>query len=120
MQVYCTDGTVFECARYEVNEYGLVLYGTEKQRERERYDTKEAQQVGFVPHNRLWYVLPEGVTPQMGPGQPQPQPQQQQQPQSQSQSQQQSQPQPQQQRNRSAPQGQAQQAQPQERGPNAR
>ena len=66
MYVYCTDGTVFECARYEVNEYGLVLYGTEEQQERERYDTEEPQQVGFVPHDRLWYVLPRDVTPQVG------------------------------------------------------
>ncbi|WP_436928315.1 hypothetical protein [Halosimplex halobium] len=75
MQVYCTDGTVVDCARYEVNEYGLVLYGTEDQQDRERYDTSDPQQVGFVPHERLWYVLPEGVTPQAGlsaPGQGQP------------------------------------------------
>ncbi|QPV61796.1 hypothetical protein I7X12_13680 [Halosimplex litoreum] len=75
MQVYCTDGTVVDCARYEVNEYGLVLYGTETQQDRERYDTGDPQQVGFVPHDRLWYVLPEGVTPQVGlsaPGQAQP------------------------------------------------
>ncbi|WP_436923294.1 hypothetical protein [Halosimplex amylolyticum] len=71
MHVYCTDGTVFECARYEVNDYGLVLYGTEEQAERERYDTEEPQQVGFVPHDRLWYVLPEGVTPQVGLAPPQ-------------------------------------------------
>ncbi|MFB6140169.1 MAG: hypothetical protein ABEJ26_07015 [Halosimplex sp.] len=63
MHVYCTDGTVFECARYEANEYGLVLYGTERQRDRERYETEDPQQVGFVPHDRLWYVLPKGVTP---------------------------------------------------------
>ncbi|WP_415378580.1 hypothetical protein [Halosimplex sp. TS25] len=75
MHVYCTDGTVFECARYEVNDYGLVLYGTEDQEERERYDTDEPQQVGFVPHDRLWYVLPKGVTPQVGLAPPQQGPQ---------------------------------------------
>ena len=74
MYVYCTDGTVFECARYEVNEYGLVLYGTEEQQDRERYDTDDPQQVGFVPRDRLWYVLPDGVTPQVGLAPPQQRP----------------------------------------------
>lgn len=66
MHVYCTDGTVFTCRRYDVNGYGLVLYGQEATEERDRYDDDEPEQIGFVPHDKLWYVLPTGVTPQAG------------------------------------------------------
>lgn len=66
MHVYCTDGTVFDCERYDVNEFGIVLYGDEKPKDTDRYDSNDATQIGFVPHDRLWYVLPRGVAPQTG------------------------------------------------------
>lgn len=62
MQVICTDGTAFSCEGYELTEYGLVLYDQPKDPETERYDSDPAQ-AGYVPHDRLWYVLPDGVEP---------------------------------------------------------
>lgn len=60
MQVICTDGTVFTCESYELTEYGVVLYDQPQDPEAERYDSEPAQ-AGYVPHDRLWYVLPDGV-----------------------------------------------------------
>ncbi|WP_336001158.1 hypothetical protein [Halorientalis halophila] len=72
MQVYCTDGTVFRCRSFEVAEYGVHLYGTPPDADEERY-AGDPEQVGFVPHDRLWYVLPEGViSAAIQPAQPQP------------------------------------------------
>lgn len=66
MRVYCTDGTVFECRQFDVNEFGLVLYGQRAPEERDRYEDGKPEQSGFVPHERLWYVLPNDVTPGVG------------------------------------------------------
>lgn len=60
MQVICTDGTVFACQSYELTEYGVICY--EGRAEGERYEG-DPEQVGYVPHDRLWYVLPDGVVP---------------------------------------------------------
>lgn len=64
MQVVCTDGTVFACEGYELTEYGVMIYDQEhdSDEERERY-AGDPDQVGYVPHDRLWYILPDGVTP---------------------------------------------------------
>ncbi|WP_226011190.1 hypothetical protein [Halomicrobium salinisoli] len=64
MQVICTDGTIFSCEGYELTEYGVVIYDQEhdSDEERDRYGG-DPEQVGYVPHDRLWYVLPDGVTP---------------------------------------------------------
>lgn len=62
MQVICTDGTTFACEGFELTEYGVALYGQNLAQEKERYDS-EPEQTGYIPHDRLWYVLPDGVTP---------------------------------------------------------
>ena len=62
MQVICTDGTMFTCKSYELTEYGIVLYDQRRDPEGERYES-DPQQSGYVPHDRLWYVLPDGITP---------------------------------------------------------
>jgi len=62
MQVFCTDGTVFACRSYELTEYGIKLYGQESDADDDRYGD-EPEQIGFVPHDRLGYVLPDGVRP---------------------------------------------------------
>lgn len=64
MQVICTDGTMFSCEGFELTEYGIALYGQNLAQEKERYDS-EPEQTGYIPHDRLWYVLPDGVTPNM-------------------------------------------------------
>lgn len=60
MQVICTDGTTFRCESYDLTEYGVVLYGQEKNADAGRYED-DPEQFGFVPHERLWYILPEGI-----------------------------------------------------------
>ncbi|WP_136717024.1 hypothetical protein [Halorientalis salina] len=62
MQVICTDGTVFTCRSYELTEYGVKLYGEGSDDDDDRY-SDEPEQIGFVPHDRLGYVLPDGVRP---------------------------------------------------------
>lgn len=64
MQVICTDGTVFACEGYELTEYGAVIYGQEFGEDSERYDS-DPEQTGYVPHDRLRYILPDGVEPKL-------------------------------------------------------
>ncbi|SFR88659.1 hypothetical protein SAMN05216559_0518 [Halomicrobium zhouii] len=66
MQVICTDGTTFTCKGFELTEYGVALYGQNLAQEKERYDN-EPEQTGYVPHDRLWYILPESVQPEIPP-----------------------------------------------------
>ena len=66
MQVICTDGTTFTCKGFELTEYGVALYGQNLAQEKERYDN-EPEQTGYVPHDRLWYILPDGVQPELPP-----------------------------------------------------
>ncbi|MFD1586604.1 hypothetical protein ACFR9U_06390 [Halorientalis brevis] len=61
MQVFCTDGTVFACRSYDLTEYGVKLYGQHPDAD-ERY-RDDPEQIGFVPHDRLGYILPDGVRP---------------------------------------------------------
>lgn len=68
MRVYCTDGTVVACERFEVSEFGVTLYGQAEAETRDRYEDTEPKQTGFVPHDRLWYVLPKTATPEAGVG----------------------------------------------------
>lgn len=80
MQVICTDGTAFTCESYELTEYGAVLYDKPLDPESERYESDRSQS-GYVPHDRLWYILPDGVTPNIpglsaAQGQPRRQPHQ--------------------------------------------
>ncbi|MFB6178647.1 MAG: hypothetical protein ABEI77_02850 [Halorientalis sp.] len=73
MQVFCTDGTVFACRSYDLTEYGVKLYG-KVAHAGDRYG-EDPQQIGFVPHDRLGYILPNGVQPASGAiVQPQPVP----------------------------------------------
>lgn len=74
MQVICTDGTVFTCQGYALTEYGVKLLDEDQNRDEERYDT-EPGLVGYVPHDRLWYIVPDGVRPN-GPAGIHPAPQQ--------------------------------------------
>lgn len=71
MQVYCTDGTVFRVRSYEVTQYGVQLYGQPLEEEDDRY-ADDPEQRGFVPHDQLRYILPDGVTAAAAPpgGQP--------------------------------------------------
>jgi hypothetical protein len=62
MQVICTDGTTFTGEGFELTEYGIIVYGQELDPNDERY-AGDPEQAGFVPHDRLWYVLPDGVEP---------------------------------------------------------
>lgn len=62
MQVICTDGTTFACESYELTEFGVVCYSEARPDDDERYD-RSPDQIGYVPHERLWYVLPDGVAP---------------------------------------------------------
>ncbi|MFB6164479.1 MAG: hypothetical protein ABEJ31_04915 [Haloarculaceae archaeon] len=73
MQVFCTDGTVFACQDYELTEYGLKLYGQEADADDDRY-ASDREPIGFVPFDRLWYVLPSGVVSTSYPVPPQPTP----------------------------------------------
>ncbi|MCU4800620.1 hypothetical protein OB920_09585 [Halobacteria archaeon HArc-gm2] len=66
MKVICTDGTTFTCKGFELTEYGVALYGQNLAQEKERYDN-EPEQTGYVPHDRLWYILPESVQPELPP-----------------------------------------------------
>jgi hypothetical protein len=66
MQVFCTDGTVFTCRSYELTEYGVKLYGQGSDADDDRYGD-DPEQIGFVPHDRLGYVLPDGVRPASQP-----------------------------------------------------
>lgn len=67
MQVICTDGTMFSCEGYELTEYGVMCYAQPRDPEGERYDS-DPEQVAYVPHDRLWYVLPNGVSPNVAIG----------------------------------------------------
>ena len=60
MQVFCTDGTVFRCGSYEVTQHGVQLYGSPPDETEERY-SDDPEMMGYVPHDRLWYILPDGV-----------------------------------------------------------
>lgn len=60
MQVICTDGTTFHCESYELNDYGAVLYGQELNENKDRYE-EDPEQFAYIPHARLWYILPDGV-----------------------------------------------------------
>lgn len=62
MQVFCTDGTVFTCRSYDLTEYGVKLYGQHPDSDDERY-RDDPKQIGFVPHDKLGYILPDGVRP---------------------------------------------------------
>lgn len=62
MQVICTDGTRFACEGYELTKYGVKLLDEDRDGDDERYDT-DPSAVGYVPHDRLWYIVPDGVRP---------------------------------------------------------
>jgi len=62
MQVFCTDGTVFPCRSYQLTEQGVKLYEQPLDPDDERY-SGDPEQVGFVPHERLLYILPDNITP---------------------------------------------------------
>lgn len=68
MQVFCTDGTTFECEAYELTDYGIMVYSQPHEPDEDRY-AKTPDQTAYVPHERLWYILPDGVTPNV-PGLP--------------------------------------------------
>lgn len=60
MQVICTDGTTFGCAGYELTKYGVKLLGQDTDPEDDRYET-DGEPMAYVPHDRLWYIVPDGV-----------------------------------------------------------
>jgi hypothetical protein len=62
MQVICTDGTRFACNGYELTKYGVKLLDEDRDTDDERYDS-DPNAVGYVPHDRLWYIVPDGVRP---------------------------------------------------------
>lgn len=66
MQVFCTDGTVFTCRSYELTEYGVKLYEKRPDSDDDRY-SDSPDQIGFVPHEKLGYILPDGVRPASQP-----------------------------------------------------
>ena len=63
MLVVCTDGTTFPCESYEVIDAGVMLFGEEHEEESEenRY-ASDKEQIGYVPHTALLYIVPDGVT----------------------------------------------------------
>ena len=68
MNVICTDGTRFRCDRYELTEKGVKLYCGDVDEPPARYESDaDDHQVGFVPDERLLYILPEGVSPAGAP-----------------------------------------------------
>ena len=67
MQVICTDGTTFACAGYELTKYGVKLLGQEADPDEDRYET-DGEPVAYIPHDRLWYIIPDGVQPNLPPG----------------------------------------------------
>ncbi|PSP86318.1 hypothetical protein BRC83_01255 [Halobacteriales archaeon QS_1_68_17] len=69
MQVICTDGTVFECRAYEVIDAGVMLFGEEADDQPDRY-AGGREQIGYVPHHQLHYIIPEDVA--VGPPEPGP------------------------------------------------
>ena len=71
MQVICTDGTTFNCAGYELTKYGVKLLGQDADPEDDRYET-DGEPIAYVPHDRLWYIIPDGVQPPVPVGAPQP------------------------------------------------
>lgn len=62
MQVVCTDGTTFTCEAYELTDYGVTVYSQPHEPDEDRY-AKTPDQMAYVPHDRLWYILPDGVAP---------------------------------------------------------
>lgn len=69
MRVVCTDGTIFECRSYEVVSAGVVLFGDRVAEGAHRY-APDREQIGFVPHAELRYILPDGVEPRPAPDAP--------------------------------------------------
>lgn len=66
MQVICTDGTIFHCESYEVIDGGVKLFSKDVDDDNDpehRYkpDTEDIQ-VGYVPDDKLAYILPDDTT----------------------------------------------------------
>jgi hypothetical protein len=62
MGVFCTDGTVFTCRSYDLTEHGVELYSKRPDPDDER-DAGDPEQVGYLPHERLLYILPDAIIP---------------------------------------------------------
>jgi len=71
MQVVCTDGTVFHCESYEVIDGGVKLFGKNVHDDGDPGDRYEPEtddvQVGYVPDDKLAYVLPDEAVPRHTP-----------------------------------------------------
>lgn len=52
MQVVCIDGTVIQCDSFQAKNKGLML--------KEKHQ-KQPETIGFVPFDRLMYVVPDDV-----------------------------------------------------------
>ena len=69
MNVICTDGTHFNCDTYELTEKGVKLYKGAPDGESRYGSDDDEHQIGFVPEERLLYILPDGVQPAQAPAQ---------------------------------------------------
>lgn len=55
MQCVTIDGTVIECDKFQTKKSGVML-------QRKSGQSNQAQTIGFVPQEKLMYVVPEDVT----------------------------------------------------------
>lgn len=59
MQVICLDGTTIQCARFRAIDGGVLLFESDTSQE----DDEDEEATGFIPHERLRYVLPDEAQP---------------------------------------------------------
>lgn len=55
MQCVTIDGTVIECDKFQTKQSGVMLKA-------KRGESNQAKTVGFVPKEKLMYIIPDDIT----------------------------------------------------------